>query len=157
MSTELASYKPRIRYRTPLDNILETRGMSYELFKYYVGVVNACILTMDEVTGIEEYHDCKNIIFSDRPIRFVPGMEIHIETNNITPLRSLHAQSASPRSEGSIALPSGVGGSNVHRYKRFLYGTFHKWEMVSGKYLILSQKEVDSLTQKERRNLRMSL
>lgn len=135
MSTEVAieeilQYKPRIRYRSPLDNILETRGMPYELFKYYVGVLNACVLTMNDVTGKEEYHDIKNVIFSDRPIRFVPGMEIHIENNNVR---------------------------KISTYKRLLYGTFHKWEMVSGQYLILSQKEVDSLTQTERRNLRMNL
>lgn len=119
-----------LRFTTPLDKILENRRMTNELFKYYKGTVEQCILCIDPFTQVEEYQDINNIMDLTPNIKLIPGMEVIIENNN------------------------GMKGAV---FKRFLSGIFHKWEMLSGKYLILSQTEVDRLGKKEKRDLRMNL
>lgn len=119
-----------LRSLSSLDKIIETRGMTYEIFKYYRGTFNTCILCTDPFTQIEEYQDITNIMDITPKTKLIPGMELVIENNNVI--------------KGAIL-------------NRVLYGTFYKWEMVSGKYLILSQREIDTLSKKEKRELRMYL
>ena len=120
-----AFYKPP--YKSSLDKILDKLNLENDMPKYYKGICNKCVLCKNPTTLKEEIHDYNDISILDRSKKLCIGNPILILNNK---------------------------WEKFYIYKRELKGIFYKWETVSGKYFILSQTDLNSLTVKEKKYMR---
>lgn len=112
---------------TSLDKILDKLNLVHDMPKYYKGICNKCVLCKNPTTLREEIHDYNDISILDRSKKLCIGNPILILNNK---------------------------WEKFYIYKRELKGIFYKWETVSGKYFILSQTDLNSLTVKEKKYMR---
>lgn len=118
----------KLTAKSDFDKMLEKRGMLYEIPEFYLGNIINCAICIDPETNIEELHDINDIISS---VPLSVGTEITVSLYNKT--------------QKSIIFQRGVRG------------IFYKWRTYNGLYLILTQQEVNLLSKKEKRILRMKL
>lgn len=129
IKTNKMEYQTRyeILAKSQFDKILEKRGMLYEMPEFYLGSIINCAICKDTETNIDELHDMKDIITST-PLNM--GTEIIV---------SLH------KTQKNMIFQKGIRG------------IFHKWRTYNGLHLILMQEEVNLLSKREKRILRMNL
>ena len=113
-----------------LDRLLVSKGMFNEIFNYYRGAFTIGSLCKHIKTNKDEIHDFKDLVLPVNVYQFINGMEVQVRNGKLQ--------------KNTV-------------FQKNVFGLFHKWEMESGVYFILSQKEVDTLTEKEKRNLRMKI
>jgi hypothetical protein len=120
--------KYQIIVKDGFDKMLEKRGMLYEIPEYYLGPIINCAIFIDPETNSEEIHDINDIISC---------IPLSIGTETIVSLYN--------KKQKKLI------------FKKKVKGIFHKWSTYNGLYLILNQQEVDLLSKKEKRILRMNL
>jgi hypothetical protein len=133
METELAcepaevhSIRPRVFAKTPLDKLLFKKGMSFARLKYFICKFNNAVVCKNIENLSNEYFDVRDIVMPEE--RLLIGSQIAVKNNNI---------------EKTVL------------FQNFETGIFYKWETETNGFLILSEREVNTLTEKERRFLHM--
>jgi len=111
---------------TPLDKLLIKKGFADQNLIYFKGNFYKGILCYDPITDREEYHDINDVT---------------------TPIDKLTKE--------SIINIKNNGLEKTTTLKKVINGVFYKWQTRSGLYFVLTQSEVETLSRKEKRLLRM--
>jgi len=116
-----------LRNKTHLDTLLSRLGQEKGLPKYYKGKITGAILCKNKYTNMDELHDLADLQNVNES-DLVKGTELVVINNHWT---------------------------KSTLFQGFIKGSHYKWETVNGFYMILSQNDVDKLSDKEKRYLRL--
>jgi hypothetical protein len=124
-------YGPLLRYYnpkhlTPLDKLLIKKGFVDQNLTYFKGNFYKGVLCYDPITDREEYHDINDVT---------------------TPIDKLTKE--------SIINIKNDGLEKTTTLKKVVNGVFYKWQTSSGLYFVLTHLELETLSRKEKRLLRM--
>ena len=111
---------------TPLDKLLIEKGFDQQNLTYFKGNFYKGILCYDPISKREEYHDINDVTTTFD--KLTKESLINIKNDGIEKTTIL---------------------------KKIIIGVFYKWQTRSGLYFILTQSEMETLSAKEKRLLRM--
>jgi len=114
--------------KTPLEKLLYKKGMPYAQLKYFMCRFNNAAVCKNIENMNDEYCDARDIVMPDE--RLLNGSQITVKNNNI---------------------------EKTLLFQNFESGIFYKWVTETDGFLILSERELNTLTEKERRSLHMHI